>query len=461
MGDEENEARDVFPEAIQTGRATSPPSGLRQRPLGRAATFAETTPRFARRGSSFVSETLSESRRSLKESTDDLLLPRASIDHDIHSDSSHWHSLPLGLALLPAIAGVFFQNGSKVVTDLSLLALATLFLNWAVRLPWEWYLSAQAVVLENEKQELGSAIEDESSDVSADGTLSPQPKRGPKILSDRAIKAQHELRVYEVLALLACFVFPALSAWLLHAIRAQLTPRSESLISNYNLTIFLLASEVRPMTHLIKLVQRRTLFLQRTVSASSALHEDQAGPKVADLTKRLEELEAHVANTVMTSTQGGPGSPSSTDDLIAQASAQANAEIRKTFQPELEALNRAMRRYEKSKMTYAIQIDTRLQEIEARLSDTMILTAATQRNADKQSGRYTTVLLNWVSACIVVPVTGALYVLKLPHRTLSLAISWIKRGLGIAPTSRAKEGKVGSRSSQVRRTSKERGKSTQ
>lgn len=137
MSDEQDEARDLFPEATQTGRATSPQGAeLRQRPLKRAATFAEAAPRFARRGSSFVSESLSESRRSLKESTDDIILPRANVDNDSNLESSHWHSLPLGLALLPAIGGLFFQNGSAFITDISLLGLASLFLNWAVRLPW-------------------------------------------------------------------------------------------------------------------------------------------------------------------------------------------------------------------------------------------------------------------------------------------------------------------------------------
>lgn len=139
MGDkqEHDEAQDTFPEVTQTGRATSSPApGLRNRPLGRAATFADPTPRFARRGSSFVSESLSESRRSFRESTDDLLLPRAKADTDIKHESSNWHSVPLGLALLPGVGGLLFQGGSAFITDLTLLGLAALFLNWALRLPW-------------------------------------------------------------------------------------------------------------------------------------------------------------------------------------------------------------------------------------------------------------------------------------------------------------------------------------
>lgn len=74
---------------------------------------------------------------SLKSSTDDLLIPRVrttgmGIDHE----PSHWHSAPLGLALLPAVGGLFFKDGSAVVTDITLLLLAAVFLNWSVRLPW-------------------------------------------------------------------------------------------------------------------------------------------------------------------------------------------------------------------------------------------------------------------------------------------------------------------------------------
>ena len=135
MSNDQDEARDILSEEKKISHS-NPPSGLRNRHIGRAATFADSAPRFARRGSSFLSETLSESRRSFRESTDDLLLPRARTDHDHHLESNNWHSVPLGLALLPALSGLFFNNGSAFVTDISLLGLAALFLNWAVRLPW-------------------------------------------------------------------------------------------------------------------------------------------------------------------------------------------------------------------------------------------------------------------------------------------------------------------------------------
>lgn len=127
-----------------TGSQVHPNAGsqqLRQRPLSRSATFAETSPSSPKlRRSSTLSDSVSEARQSIRSSTDDIFLPRvgggAKPLEPESDDESHWHSLPLALALIPAVGGLFFQNGSAILTDLTLLVLAAVFLNWSVRLPW-------------------------------------------------------------------------------------------------------------------------------------------------------------------------------------------------------------------------------------------------------------------------------------------------------------------------------------
>jgi hypothetical protein len=126
------------PASQPTRRISPPPSQLRQRGLNRGATFADGFVPLNRRRNSVFSEGLSETHKSLRSSTDDLLLPRYKSGSAIASQHkpSHWHSIPLGLALLPAVGGLLFKDGSAVITDVTLLALAAIFLNWAVRLPW-------------------------------------------------------------------------------------------------------------------------------------------------------------------------------------------------------------------------------------------------------------------------------------------------------------------------------------
>ena len=86
--------------------------------------------------------TQSTASTAASEARNYLLLPRGSPlrNDDNVADSanceSHWHSVPLVLALLPAVAEFFFRDGAAFITDVTLLILAATFLNWSVSLPW-------------------------------------------------------------------------------------------------------------------------------------------------------------------------------------------------------------------------------------------------------------------------------------------------------------------------------------
>ncbi|KAJ1715726.1 hypothetical protein NYO67_2115 [Aspergillus flavus] len=388
-------------------RAHSPGSmNLRHRGPARSATFAEgcsSNLKNERRNSTF-SDSVSEARNSIRSSTDDLFFPRAakgSYDAaDAPNEESHWHSAPLGLALLPAIAGVFFQNGSAVVTDVTLLVLAAIFLNWSVRLPWDWYRSAQAIRQDKfyDANEIPVDIEiDHSQDAKEDSV--PAKKR----ITDTASAASRELQIHEILALASCFIFPLIGTWLLHAIRSKLSRPSEGLVSNYNLTIFLLASEIRPFAHLLRMVQARTLHLQRVVASSTEAPKDRIdASKIIDLAKRLEELEAHVAETAaarLASSQDQQSQPQAHDSLVSQST----AEVRKSVQPDIDALNRAVRRYEKRTALSSFQMDSRLEALEGQVRDAISLAAAAQRSSIRKPRSSVFVFLEWLYALAMLP----------------------------------------------------------
>jgi hypothetical protein len=81
-----------------------------------------------RRSSNFSDYSLGEAR--------DILNPKPT-EFDIpHPETSSLASLSLAFALLPALAGSLFENGSAVVTDIMLLGLSAVFLNWSVTQPW-------------------------------------------------------------------------------------------------------------------------------------------------------------------------------------------------------------------------------------------------------------------------------------------------------------------------------------
>jgi hypothetical protein len=130
-------------------------------------------------------------------------------------------------------------------------------------------------------------------------------------------------------------------------------------------------------------------------------------------------MEAHLADRIA---GGGSQGKESDDALAAKASAIATSDLKKTVQPELDALNRAMRRYEKRTTISAVQIEARLQDLETRLNDVVSLAAAAQRNVDRRTSNYTSLLLNWISATIVVPVQSALYLASLPGKLITSII---------------------------------------
>jgi hypothetical protein len=218
-------------------------------------------------------------------------------------------------------------------------------------------------------------------------------------------------------------VFPLIGAWLLHTIRGALSRPSEGLVSNYNLTIFLLAAEIRPFAHLLRMVQGRTLYLQRVVATPASEDDEKINERqVLDLTRRLEELETHVADKAIAgSSHNSSGGITSQGQADSQdAVAQAVADVRKAIQPELDALSRAIRRYEKRTTLISVQTDTRLNQLETQVGDAMALAAATQRSVSDRHQTFAFVLLDWIAAIVVIPTQTLIQLLNLPAR----AVSW-------------------------------------
>ncbi|KAL8645132.1 MAG: hypothetical protein Q9226_007440 [Calogaya cf. arnoldii] len=395
-------------------------SPLRQR----ASAFADMSSPLRHRRSSTFSDSVDDARQSIRSSTDDLLLPRAKGTSLVsQSEPSHWHSMPLVLALLPAIGGVLFQNGSAIVTDITLLGLAVVFLNWAVRVPWEWYHSAQSahkqdfvpsrrewsndtIIKEEAEEDLDHPMKDTEPTDRGNGMEANESSE-----TKQQLDAAAELRLHELLALFACFLAPLLGGWLLHAIRSRLSRPSEGLVSNYNISLFLLASEVRPLSHLIKMIQARTLYLQRAAGATLHDQTNLDAPSVADMAKRMDELEAYIAKPLT-----GKAAQGANYDVE-----QMKSEVRSSLQPDLDALNRAVRRYEKRMVALTMQTESRLQELESRMSDAITLAAAAERSSTQhKSRRGPFVLFDWVSTAMLLPLQAGWAIVTFPTKVLSM-----------------------------------------
>ena len=265
-------------------------------------------------------------------------------------------------------------------------------------------------------------MDDVPEDAEPETAAAREPTRQKRGMTTQQQTALRELYLYEVISLMACFALPLISAYLLHTIRSQLSRPSEGLVSNYNLTIFLLVSELRVFSHMIKLFQSRTLHLQRVVNANpyhSGLSS--GGHQVEELLGRLERLEARTSTeeTLMQKNVEMDVSKSKQEASIAR-------DVRNTIQPELDALNRAVRRYEKKATLLQLQTESRFGAMDARLEDAIALAAVAAKNSASQKNVFIWVLESAVTV-LLLPFNALIQVILLPIKTLLALVTGKKQ----------------------------------
>lgn len=423
----------TLPPSSQFRRATvadEAPQPRRRLPSNTSATAENPFTEARRRSSNFSDLSLNDTQQPIRMNADGMWNPGA---QKVQPGSV----IPLSLALMPALGGVLFTNGSAFLTDVILLGLAAVFLHWSVTQPWAWYRATQGIQLLKDESMMESVFESDSeAEHSAPGSTATAPGRVPeeegkeeaggeeeltadegstahKPWETRRESAARELYMHEMLALTWCFLFPMLGAYLLHTIRGQLSRPSEGLVSDYNLCIFLIAAEVRPVAHVLKLIQGRAVRLQRIVASNPHTIKTTRERQIEALCARIDELEARAAAGEMMSaaTQADASNARVAEAMVARS-------VRDGMQPELDALNRAVRRYEKKIAILAGQTDNRLEYLEYRLNDAIALAAVAAKHSTTQGGMASW-LLEKTTRIIVVPIQTAVALFMFPFRTLS------------------------------------------
>jgi hypothetical protein len=100
------------------------------------------------------------------------------------------------------------------------------------------------------------------------------------------------------------------------------------------------------------------------------------------------------------------------------------AEVRQSMQHQLDALNRAVRKYEKRHMAQSIQIEARFQEIDVRLKDTLSLAAAAARTGQKPG--FVSMTLSWMTSFFAYWLQAVWDITMYPLRVASSAVEAVK-----------------------------------
>jgi hypothetical protein len=171
-----------------------------------------------------------------------------------------------------------------------------------------------------------------------------------------------------------------------------------------------MAAELRPVLHIIKLKRAGMTRLQRVVRADASEHLAKADAQ--ELQRRLTEVEERLAE------------PAINSDV---ETVKISATVRQGLQPQLDALNRAVRRYEKRQAAQAIQIEARFGELEMRLKDALSLAAAAARTGQKPG--LISMAFTWAVNLVIYSMQTAWAAITYPFRfTISVATelkSWL------------------------------------
>ena len=131
------------------------------------------------------------------------------------------------------------------------------------------------------------------------------------------------------------------------------------------------------------------MYLQRIVATNPHAQQPRDIAVSKEILARLDELESHAASAVTEA-------KSKADEVRAP---QIVAEVRKSIQPELDALNRAVRRYEKRATVSNMQIEAQMRDLESRTRDALSLAAAAERGRTGSAA----LLMDFLAALLVVP----------------------------------------------------------
>ncbi|KAK9481113.1 hypothetical protein V1514DRAFT_274637 [Lipomyces japonicus] len=231
--------------------------------------------------------------------------------------------LPLIFALFPAFMGICFKNGNKTVSDMLLLCLMTAYLHWLVKLPYDWYYDAKDAQQNFDLQEIddNEAIDSATRNIRKNASI--------------------KLAQWESFLLMLCFVGPVLGGYILSVLRSFLTSNSaENFVSNFNITLFVLTACIRGVLILINQVETRTKTLKE-------LAQTPKKSRITELENEVEELH-QIIKTLESS--------------VEKASSVAQAQ-----RPDIDALTRAIKRYERNEIIKTQEFESRIEPLEIQI----------------------------------------------------------------------------------------------
>lgn len=301
-----------------------------------------------------------------------------------HSSSNYM--LPIIFALVPPLGAIFYGS-ADLWSDVLLLLLLGYYLYQIVKMPWELYYAARARRVFHDTHSFpGSATVPNGSTA-----LETSNKELPPHLQNHRGHASATLRRQELASLVLVVASPLLGGFILDYVRAHLTPE-RVYITNFNITLFVLAASIRPMTHVASLFKKRALHLQEVIHYPAT--------EVEQLKYRLGKMEEDLTSLKK--------SHATKKDL--------SSNLTNVVQPELNSISKTLKRVEKKEQFLRSYSEERFQYMDNKIRDFDAFVAyQLEQEAIHKQVSLPVVALRTVTGVVFLPVN---------------VVSWMLRGVG-------------------------------
>ncbi|CEG78752.1 hypothetical protein RMATCC62417_13314 [Rhizopus microsporus] len=230
----------------------------------------------------------------------------------VGDDFSAAVSWPILLAGVPTL-GAFFAGSSEIWSDFIMILLILFYVYKWMTVPWSYYESAR----------IRRVIHQQSSVELKAGPKAEEAAYLRKLQTERE-KQQSihaELRRHELAGLVWVVLSPLIAGYTLQYSR-YFFANTDKYISAFNITVFTLAASIKPLSHVIFLLQERTLYLQNEAAFSET--------EIEMLQSRIRFLEKEI-------------------DVLRRAYATKKdlGQITEDINPTLQQLTKTLHRFEK------------------------------------------------------------------------------------------------------------------
>lgn len=221
------------------------------------------------------------------------------------------------IALFPVFASFFFGSHTEHWTDLILLALVAVYLHNCVAVPNGYYkASRKRYRTSNEGQ-----------------------------LTAKQREVSRQLWYAELQAFGGLIFAPICGAALLHYVRGTMARPANGLITNFNITVFILAAEIRPLKIAYTYLTARSEQLQEELIDVAPSRYDDLANKMATMESELQYLKGEAGKSDLAHMNGSMD------------------------HSELDQIKQALRRFERHETQLKQHYEEKLYSLERQLAD--------------------------------------------------------------------------------------------